>query len=136
MSKSSIGRLFIGAALAVVIGLVVALVAVIVAILNGAVSIGGPETFTINGDALGGMVVWMVVAGLLMGGGTIAAIISWVGALFNTAQLEDKTWFIVLLVLGLASFGWIAMIAYVVAGPDGTARRSASPDITSTVVGG
>jgi hypothetical protein len=50
--------------------------------------------------------------------------VSWIGALVNTAQLVDKTWFIVILVLGLFSFGLVAMIAYVIAGPDGTAQTA------------
>ena len=52
--------------------------------------------------------------------GALAGLVAWIGAVLNTAQLEDKTWFIVLLVLGLLSFGFVAMIAYVIAGPDGT----------------
>jgi hypothetical protein len=36
----------------------------------------------------------------------------------NTAALPDKTWMIILLVTGLLSFGFLGMIAYVVAGPD------------------
>jgi hypothetical protein len=64
---------------------------------------------------------WLViVAALVAGGGTIAAVASWIGALLNTVRLDDKTWFIALLVLGLFSFGWIAMVAYVLAGPDST----------------
>jgi len=46
-----------------------------------------------------------------------------------TAQLEDKTWFLVLLVLGLLSFGFFAMIAYVLAGPDGARREAAYPSV-------
>jgi hypothetical protein len=49
--------------------------------------------------------------------------VAWIGALLNTAQLDDKTWFVVLLLLGLFSFGLLAMIAYVIAGPDGAVRR-------------
>jgi len=49
--------------------------------------------------------------------------VSWIGALLNTIQLEDKTWFVLLLVLGLFSFGFVAMIAYVIAGPDGADPR-------------
>ncbi len=43
------------------------------------------------------------------------------GALLNTSQLERKTWFLVLLILGIFNFGILGMIAYVIAGPDGTA---------------
>ena len=59
---------------------------------------------------------------LAMIGGGFAQLVSWVGAVLNTARLEDKTWFVVLLLLGLVSFGFVAMIAYVIAGPDGTVR--------------
>lgn len=52
-------------------------------------------------------------------------VVSWIGALLNSAQVEDKTWFIPLLVLGLLSFGLVAMIAYVITGPDGTQRAAA-----------
>jgi hypothetical protein len=56
------------------------------------------------------------------------------GSVINTAQLKDKTWFIILLVTGLLSFGFIAMIIYLIAGPDDspphpatTAARDAPP---------
>jgi hypothetical protein len=60
----------------------------------------------------------MVLASALFIAGSIGAVVAWVGALLNTAQLDDKTWFVVLLVLGLFSFGWLATAAYVIAGPD------------------
>ena len=49
---------------------------------------------------------------------------SWIGALLNTSQLESKTWFAVLLLTGIFNFGFIAMLAYVIAGPDGSAPTS------------
>ena len=52
--------------------------------------------------------------------GFVAGLVSWIGALLNTAQIANKRWFIVLLLTGIFSFGFIAMIAYVIAGPDGT----------------
>jgi hypothetical protein len=52
--------------------------------------------------------------------------------LLNTAELTDKTWFIILLVLGLFSFGLVAMIAYVIAGPDGH-RSPATPQVHAPV---
>ena len=48
----------------------------------------------------------------------ITQFIAWVGAVINQAGLKDKTWFIILLVTGLLSFGFIAMIIYLIAGPD------------------
>ena len=46
-----------------------------------------------------------------------------IGALLNTWQLDEKMWFSSLLAGGLLGLGVVAMIAYVVAGPDGTAER-------------
>ena len=71
-----------------------------------------------------GLVLGLVVVGsLAILGGTVVAVVSWIAALVNTWQLEDKLWFAALLALGLLGFGVIAMIAYVVAGPDGTKQR-------------
>ena len=126
MSKSTVTKLFVGAALTMVVGVVVAIAVVLAAIAGGTVTIGGPDVVAIDGGAFAGTVVWLILAGLAITGATIAGIVSWIGALLNTVQLEDKTWFIVLLVLGLFSFGWLAMIAYVLAGPDG-ARQPESP---------
>ena len=61
-------------------------------------------------------------------GGLLGGLVSWIGALLNTSQLDSKTWFLVLLLLGIFNFGFFAMTAYLIAGPDGTAlapRRSA-----------
>jgi hypothetical protein len=66
-------------------------------------------------------------------GGTTAAVVSWIGALLNTWQLEDKLWFGSLLAGGLLGLGVVAMIAYVVAGPDGTKQSVARPGIAGPV---
>ena len=49
---------------------------------------------------------------------------SWIGALLNTWRLDSKTWFAILLLLGLFNLGFFAMIAYLIAGPDGTASAT------------
>lgn len=134
MSKSTISRLFVGAVLAVAVGLVVAFAAVVAALAGGVVSIGGPSVVTVNGEAFAGTLPWLLIASLAIGGGAVAAIVSWIGALLNTAQLEDKTWFVALLVLGLVSLGWVAMAAYVFAGPDAT-RRDAARRVVATMPG-
>lgn len=131
MSKASVTRLFIGAAVAVVAGLIVALAAVVAAIAGGVVTIGGPAVITVYGGPFAGTLIWLVIASLLISAGALAALASWIGALLNTVQLEDKSWFAALLVLGIFSLGWIAMIAYVVAGPDGTTQMAARPVVTT-----
>lgn len=123
MSKSVITRLFVGAFIAVIVGTIVAIAAVLSAVAAGTITVG-TDTVQVSGGPLTGTLVWLVVAGLAIAAGTVAALASWIGALLNTSQLDDKTWFVLLLVLGIFSFGWIAMIAYVLAGPDGTVRRS------------
>lgn len=122
MSKSTVTRLFVGAILALAVGLAISIVTIIAAVAGGAVHIGGPSVVHVNGAAIAGALPWLLIAGLVYAGGAIAALASWIGALLNTWQIDDKTWFVALLVLGLFSFGWVAMVAYVFAGPDGTSQ--------------
>lgn len=129
MSKATITRLFVGAIVAVAVGLIVALAAAIAALAAGVVTIGGPTVITVNGTALAGTLGWLVLGAIAIASGALAAIASWIGALLNTAKLEDKTWFVVLLVLGLFSLGWVAMAAYVLAGPDSTGQPVANRGI-------
>ncbi len=58
-------------------------------------------------------------------GGLIVGFVSWIGALLNTAKLERKKWFVGLLLLGIFNFGFFAMIAYLIAGPDGATDAAA-----------
>jgi hypothetical protein len=132
MSKSTVTRLFLGAILALVVGLAVALGTVVAAIAGGVVAIGGPNVVTIDGEVFAESFPWLVVAVLVLAGGAIAALASWIGALLSTWQLEDKTWFVVLLLLGLFSFGWIAMVAYVIAAPDATGTGAARPGVATS----
>jgi hypothetical protein len=39
----------------------------------------------------------------------------------------NRSWFLVLLLLGIFSFGFVAMIAYLIAGPDATAEPDLRP---------
>jgi hypothetical protein len=127
MSKVLITRLFIAALVALVGGFVLVLIGLLAALSGAIITIGGPEVVTINGGSFAWALAILIIGSLAITVGGILGIVSWIGALFNTAQLEDKTWFAVLLVLGLFSFGWIAMIAYIFAGPDGTTYRAPAP---------
>ena len=60
-------------------------------------------------------------------GGVIAGFIAWIGAVLNTWQLESKAWFVALVLTGIFNFGFIAMVIYVIAGPDGKAALPAQP---------
>ena len=119
MSKSTVTRVFLGSVVAVIAGAVLAFTAVWFAYANGAFVMSGPDVVGIASTPFAWAIVGLaILACLAMMAGLIGGLVSWIGALLNTAQLEDKTWFIVLLVLGLFSFGLLAMIAYVIAGPD------------------
>ena len=121
MSKSNITKLFIGSLIAVVGGLILMVAAVLLAFANGSFVMSGPDVTGINSSPFTWSMVGIAVVGILaMLGGGIGQFVAWIGAVINTSRLPDKTWFIVLLVLGLMSFGFIAMLVWVVAGPDGT----------------
>jgi hypothetical protein len=126
VSKKSVTWLFLGAILAVVAGVFIGVAAIVGALVSGTVVFGGSEVVTVN-DAFAATLLWLLLATVLFTAGGIAALVAWIGALFNTFQLEDKTWFIVLLVLGLFSFGWIATAAYIIAGPDGLTAEPTYP---------
>lgn len=123
MTKHTVTSLFVGSLLAIVCGPILAFVAIWAAYANGALVMNGPDVTGIQSTFFAGaMVVLMIIGVLALIGGAIGQFVAWIGAVINTARLEEKTWFIVLLVLGLLSFGLVAMLAYVFAGPDGTAR--------------
>jgi hypothetical protein len=122
MSKRTVTSLFVVANLAVVVGFIVAVATVVSAVAGGVVAIGGPDVVTVDEASLPGTLAWLGVAALVIVGGGVAAVVSWIGALFNTFRLNNKTWFVAILALGLISFGWVAMVAYLIAGPDGTVQ--------------
>ena len=130
MSKKNVTRLFVGAIVAVGAGLVFGFGALWAALASDAIDLGGSEYIDVYGGSGAWTALGLVVVGSLVAlGGTTAAVVSWIGALLNTWQLDDKAWFASLLALGLLGFGVVAMIAYVFAGPDGTKQNVAGPSI-------
>jgi hypothetical protein len=130
MSKPMVTKLFLGGVVAVLAGAVVMIAGGLAAVGGNLVVINGSEVTVNTPTALDWTGVMFATLGLLaMLGGMFAGFIAWIGALVNTAQLEDKLWFIVLLVTGLFSFGFIAMLVYVLAGPDSTVART---EVTSS----
>jgi hypothetical protein len=69
----------------------------------------------------------IVLGGIAVLGGSIVQFVTWIGAVINTNRLVDKTWFNILLWVGIAGIvlgpllGWGLMIAYIIGGPDGMA---------------
>ena len=126
MTKHTVTRLFVGSLLGIFGGLILMFAAIWAAYANGALIMDGPDVTGIQSTFFAGsMIVLSIVGCLAMLGGAIGQFVAWIGAVLNTARLADKAWFIVLLVLGLFSFGFIAMIAYVIVGPDGYAPATA-----------
>lgn len=123
MPKATVTNLFIGGALAVVAGAMLAIAAVWIGIANDVFVMSGPDIVGLREGALTWSPLGLgILASLAMMAGLIAGVVSWIGALLNLSQPESKTWFVVMLVLGLFNLGILALIAYVIAGPDGTTR--------------
>ncbi|HEY8439107.1 MAG TPA: hypothetical protein VIK65_10895 [Candidatus Limnocylindrales bacterium] len=125
MTKATITRVFVGSLAALAAGVVLVIVGAVVALANGTLVMSGPDVTGFRPSAIGwSTIVFVVVGALTLIGGMIGQFVAWLGAMINTANLADKTWFILLLVLGLFSFGFIAMLVYVLAGPDGLSEDS------------
>jgi hypothetical protein len=125
MTKSTVTKLFIGGTIAAIAGAILAILAVGIAYANDVFVMNGPDVVGVRGGTLAWSLVGLSILGALAAmGGLIVGLISWVGALLNTWQLGSKAWFVGLLLLGIFNFGFFAMIAYVVVGPDGTTEAA------------
>jgi hypothetical protein len=134
MSKATVTRLFIGSGIAIIAGAILGVTAVLIAIANDVFVMSGQDIVGLRGSALAwSMLALGIVGALAIMGGLIAGLVAWIGALLNTWQLESRTWFAVLLLLGIFNFGFFAMIAYLIAGPDGS--TAAMPSRASVAAG-
>jgi hypothetical protein len=125
MSKATVTRLFIGSVIAAGAGAILLIIAVGLAQANGLFVMNGSNVVGVQGGPLALALLGLGIAGgLAIVGAMIGGLLSWIGALLNTSQLESKAWFLVLLLLGIFNFGFFAMIAYVIAGPDGTSAAA------------
>jgi len=126
MSKASVTRIFIGGGIAIIAGAIVAIASVWVAIANDVFVMSGPDIVGLQGGAVAwSLLGTSVLGGIVILGGLIAGFVSWIAALMSTWRLETKTWFVVLLLLGIFNLGFFAMIAYLMAGPE--TAESAAP---------
>jgi hypothetical protein len=113
-----ITRVFGGSLAALAAALILLLVAGGTAYASGGLIMEGPDVVGVTSTPLTwSMVALAALAVLTMFAAAIAQFVAWIGALVNTVQLPDKTWFVVLLVMGLLSFGFIGMLIYIFAGP-------------------
>ena len=128
MTKATVTKLFIGSLIAFGAGAIVAIMAIGIAMANDVFVMDGNNIAAIQGGTLAWALIWVIVVGALAAaGGVIAGFVAWIGAVLNTWQLDSKAWFVGLLLLGIFNFGFVAMIAYVIAGPDGRAAPAVRP---------
>jgi hypothetical protein len=128
MFKATVTRLFIGSLIALAAGAIVSILAIALAIANNVFVMDGNDIAAIQGDPLAVALLGLAFLGALTAaGGVIAGFIAWIGAVLNTWQLDSKAWFVALVLTGIFNFGFIAMVIYVIAGPDGNAARTAQP---------
>ncbi len=127
MTKSTVTKTFVGSLVAMVAGLFLVVAGILLAFATGTFEMTGPDVtgFHLSASAPAALGIGFIGVVAIVGG-AIGQFIAWIGAVVNTSRLDDKTWFVVLLVLGLLSFGFIAMLVYVLAGPDGTAVQQQS----------
>ena len=121
MTKPTVIKVFAASLIAIGGGLVLMFAAGIAAYANGAFIMNGPDVVGVQSSGFGLTLLALAAVGcLVMAAGFVGQFVAWIGAVLNTSRLDDKTWFILLLVLGLLSFGFIPMVVYVLTGPDGT----------------
>jgi hypothetical protein len=119
VSKRTITRTFIASLVALAAGLVLLVGAGGLAYARGSFIMDGPDVVGVRSTPFGWSLVALAALGVLVIlAAVVAQFVAWIGAVINTAQLADKTWFLLVLILGLLSFGSIAMVIYLVAGPD------------------
>lgn len=119
MRKQTIIKVFLGSLLAGLGGVAMLALAGTVLYQSDTFVMDGPDVVGIESSGLGwAMLGLAVISTLVIAGAVIGQLVAWIGAVVNTAALPDKTWTVVLIVTGLLSFGFLGMLAYVVAGPD------------------
>jgi hypothetical protein len=135
MTKSIITKVWISGLAAFAAGFVVAIVGVFLMLGYGGTftQVDGSNDYNFVPNMSG--FFWVTVALIVAGGvigliGSVVQFVAWVGALVNSYAVPGKAWFLVLLLSGLLSIGFApigfaAMIAYVIAAPDGALYRQA-----------
>jgi len=133
MTKSTVTRAWIAGLAVFAAGIVASIVGVFLMLAYGGVFSQVADTnnydFTPNMNGFFWTAVGIiVVGGLITLAGSIVQLAAWIGGLFNSYLLPSKSWFAILLLGGVLSFafapiGFAAMLAYVVAAPDGEPYR-------------
>lgn len=138
MNKSTITKTWLVGLVAFAAGIVAAIIGVLLMLGYGGTftQVAGTANqydFTPNMNGF----LWTTISVIIVGGlialvGGIVQLAAWVAALFNTYLVPDKAWFLIVLLGGLLSFffapiGFASMLAYVIAGPDGSVYHQVQP---------
>jgi hypothetical protein len=133
MTKSLIVKLFWGSLIGLVAGFVLMGITLALAISNDIFIMSGPDVTGVKSGVFSWALLGLMgLAMLLLLFAAVAHFVAWIGAVLNTAQLPDKTWFVVLLVVGLLGLVFIATVAYVIAGPDGVKAKEEASALPQT----
>ena len=120
MSKTMIVRIFWSSFIALFAAVMLMVMGGLLLFFSGSLVMDGPDVVGLESDPFAWSMVAIAAFGALVFVAAAAAqLVAWIGAVLNTVELEDKAWFAVLLITGLLGIGLVAMIAYVIAGPDG-----------------
>jgi len=126
MSKRTIAGVFFASLAALATSIVLFAIGFLVALQQNVFIMEGPDVVGVRSGTSAGMVLTLGVLGLLLGVASgLGGFASWLGALAATGGRPDKTWFVVLLLLGLLSIGFLATLIYLVAGPPDDPAESA-----------
>ncbi len=88
MQKATVTRLFVGSIVAAGAGAILLIIAVGLALANDLFIMNGPDVVGVQGSPLALALFGLGLAGsLAIVGGLIGGLVSWIGALLNTAQL-------------------------------------------------
>lgn len=114
MTRTAVARLFLVSVSAIGVGIELLFVAGI---------LGSLSPSSANGSIMPtplayGMVTFAAIGTGLMAGGVLGQLVAWIAAVINTIKLEDKTWLVALVILGLLSIGFAALVAYLIGAPD------------------
>ena len=133
MTKSTVTRTWVAGLAVFAAGIAASIVGVFLMLAYGGVftQVGGTSNYDFTPNMNG--FFWTAIAIIVVGGlvtvvGSIVQLAAWIGGLFNSNLLPSKSWFAILLAGGVLSFvfapiGFAAMLAYVVAAPDGEPYR-------------
>jgi hypothetical protein len=116
-------------------GLALSTVVLVLSVRTSGLRMRGPDVVGVNTNPAGvSIVVMAVVAALLFIAATTAQLVVWVSTMVETAQRADKTWFVMLLAVGLLGLIGIANLLYLTVvpkllGPGPRQRATTAPGV-------